>query len=102
MCSVFKLLEPVLLNVLAQSKAQSKNFCLNFWNILVQPMGLDLWILPMVSVSALAESLAQMLRLVGSELNFYKQRLRYSFHNFFSTSKFQVVENEVHIYKTLD
>ena len=53
----------------------------------------------MFSVSALAEPLAQMLRLVGSVLKFCKQRLKYGGHNSFSTSKFELAENKVQIYK---
>ena len=43
-------------------------------------------------MSALAESLAQMQRLVGSGLKFCKQRLKNGRHNFFN-SKFEVAEN---------
>ena len=60
-----------------------------------------LWITQMVSISALAEPLAQMLRLVGSGLKLCKQRLKYGCHNSFSTSKFEVAENKVQVYKTI-
>ena len=53
-----------------------------------------------VSVSALAEPLAQMLRLVESGLKFCKQRLKYGRHNSFSTSKFEMAEIKVEMYKT--
>ena len=49
-----------------------------------------LWSSQKVSVSALAEPLAQMLRLVGSGLKFCKQSLKYGYHSSFSTSKFQM------------
>ena len=38
--------------------------------------------------SALAQLLAQMLRLVGSGTSFCKQMLKYGSHNFYTTSKF--------------
>ena len=53
-----------------------------------------------VSVSALVEPLAQMLRLVGSGFKFCKQKLKYGFHNSFFTSKFEMAENKVQVYKT--
>ena len=56
---------------------------------ILSPWAQPLLILQMVSVSALAESLAQILRLVGSGLTFCKQRLKYGCHNSFSTSKFK-------------
>ena len=39
------------------------------------------WISQMVSVSALAEPLAQIMRLVGSGPKFCKQKLKYGCHN---------------------
>ena len=48
---------------------------------------------------ALAEPLAQMLRLVESGLKFCKQRLKYGRHNSFFTSKFEMAENRVQVYK---
>ena len=53
-----------------------------------------------VSVSALAEPLAQMLSLVESGLKFCKQRLKYGRHNSILTSKFEMAENRVQVYKT--
>ena len=53
-----------------------------------------------LTVSALAEPLAQMLRLVESGLKFCKQRLKYGCHNSFFTSKFEMAENRVQVYKT--
>ena len=50
-------------------------------------MGSALMDFTKVSVSALAEPLAQMLRLVESGLKFYEQRLKYGCHNSFFTSK---------------
>ena len=50
----------------------------------------------MVSVSALAEPLAQMMRLVGSGLRFCK-RLKYGWHNSFCNS--QLAKNKVQVYK---
>ena len=47
----------------------------------------------MVSVTALAQQLDQMLRLVGSVLKFCKQSLKYGLHNSFS--KFEMTENKV-------
>ena len=46
------------------------------------------------------ELLAQVLRLVESGLKFCKQRLKYGRHNYFSTSKFEMAENKVQVYKT--
>ena len=60
----------------------------------------SLWISQKVSVSALAEPLAQMLRLLDSGLKFCKQRLKYGRHKSFSTSKFEISENKVKMYKT--
>ena len=45
------------------------------------------------------EPLAQRLRLLGSGPKFCKQRLKYGRHNSFSTSKFKMDENKVHVYK---
>ena len=53
-----------------------------------------------MSVSTLAEPLAQMLRLVGSGLKFHEQMLKYGCHNSYSTSKFEMPENKVQVYKT--
>ena len=61
-----------------------------------QPKGIS----QKVSVSALAEPLAQMLRLVESGLKICKQRLKYDRHNSFFTSKFEMAENRVQVYKT--
>ena len=47
----------------------------------MSPWAQPLWISEKVSVSALAEPLDQMLRLVGSGLKFFKQRLKYGRHN---------------------
>ena len=84
--------------VLAQSQAQICDFVSNYCNILLSPWAQPLWISQ--KVSALAEPLAQMLRLVGSGLKFCKQRLKYGCHNSFSTSKFEMSENKVQMYKT--
>ena len=61
----------------------------------LSPWAQPYWISHKVSVSALAEPLAQMLRLVGSGLKFCKQRLKYGRHNSFFTSKFELAENRV-------
>ena len=53
-----------------------------------------------VSVSALAEPLAQMLRLIQYRLKFCKKRLKYGRHNSFFTSKFEMAEDRVEVYKT--
>ena len=53
----------------------------------------------MVSVTALAESLSQMLSLLGSGLKFCKQRFKNGCHNFFTTSKFEMDKNKVQLYK---
>ena len=66
----------------------------------LSPWTKPLWISQKVSVSALAEPLAQILRLVESGLKFCKQRLKYGHHNSFSTSKFEMSENKVEMYKT--
>ena len=66
----------------------------------LSPWAQPLWISQEVSVSVLAEPLAQMLRLVGSGLKFCKQRLKYGSHNSFSTSKLEMSENKVQMYKT--
>ena len=63
-----------------------KTFVSSFWNNL-----------PVASVSALAEPLAQMLRQEGSELNFCKNRLKYGCHNSFSTSKVELAETKVQV-----
>ena len=65
----------------------------------LSPWAQVLWISKMVSVSALAEPLAPMLTLVGSGLKFCKQRLKYGCYNSFSTSKFEMSENKVQMYK---
>ena len=52
-----------------------------------------------ISVSALLESLAQIPRLVDSELKFCKQSLKYGRHNSFYTFKFEMSENKVQMYK---
>ena len=62
------------------------------------PWAQPLWISQ--KVSALAEPLAQMLRLVESGLKFCKQRLKYGRHNSFFTSNFEMAENRVQVYKT--
>ena len=55
----------------------------------------------MVSDSALAEPLGQMLRLVRSGLKFCKPRLKYDRHyKSFSTSEFEMAENKAQLYKT--
>ena len=64
----------------------------------LSPWAQALWISQKVSVSALAEPLAQMQRLVGSGLKFCKQRLKYGCHNSFSTSNFEMAENKVQVY----
>ena len=64
----------------------------------LSPWAQPLWNLQKVLVSALAEPLAQMLRLVGSGLKFCQQRLKYGCHNSFSTSKFEMAENKVQVY----
>ena len=66
----------------------------------LSPWAQPLWISQKVSVSALAKPLAQMLRFVDSGLKFCKQRLKYDFHNSFSTLKFEMAENKVQVYKT--
>ena len=66
----------------------------------LSPWAQPLWISQKVSVSALAEPLAQILRLVDSGLKFCKQRLKYDCHNLFSTSKLEMGENKVQVYKT--
>ena len=66
----------------------------------LSPWAQPKWISQKVSVSALAEPLAQMLSLVESGLNFCKQRLKYGRHNSFFTSKFEMAENRVQVYKT--
>ena len=68
--------------------------------LFLSPWAQPLWISQKVSVSALAEPLAQMLRLVGGGLKCSKQRLKYGRHNSFSTSKFEMSENKVQMYKT--
>ena len=67
----------------------------------LSPWAQVLWISKKVSVSALAEPLAQMLRLVESGLKVCKQRLKYGRHNSFFTSKFEMAENWVQVYKTI-
>ena len=42
-----------------------------------------------------------MLRLAGSGLNFCKQRLKHGCHNSFLTSKFEMAETKVKVYKGL-
>ena len=53
----------------------------------LSPRAQPLWISQMVLVSAFAEPLTQMLRLVGSGPKFCKQRLKYGCHNSFSNFK---------------
>ena len=66
----------------------------------LSPWAQSLWISLKVSVSALAEPLAQILRLVGSGLKFCKKRLKYVHHKSVSTSKLEMSENKVQMYKT--
>ena len=66
----------------------------------LSPWAQPYWISQKVSVSALAEPLAQILRLVESGLKFCKQRLKYGRHNSFFISKFEMAENRVQVYKT--
>ena len=65
----------------------------------LSPRAQPLWISQEVLVSAVAEPLAQMLRLVGSGLKFFKQWLKYGHHNSFSTLKFEMSENKVQMFK---
>ena len=55
-----------------------------------------LWISPMVFVSALAEQLAKLLRQVRNKLKFYKEKLKYDCHKFFSTLKLEIYKNKMH------
>ena len=47
---------------------------------------------------ALAEPQAQMLRLVCSGLKLCKQRLKYGYHNSFSTLNFEMALNKIEVY----
>ena len=67
---------------------------------IIETFYLSQWISQKVSVSALAEPLAQILRLAESGLKFCKQRLKYGRHNSFFTSKFEMAENRLQVYKT--
>ena len=49
----------------------------SFYKFQLSPWTQPLWVLQKISVSALAEPLAQMLRVVGSGLEFCKRRLKY-------------------------
>ena len=66
----------------------------------LSPWAQPLWISQKVSVSALDEPLAQMLRLVESGLKFCKQRLKYGRHNSIFISKFEMAENKIQVDKT--
>ena len=72
----------------------------NIGTFYLSPWAQPSWISQNVSVSALAEPLAQMLSLVESGLKFCKQRLKYGRHNSIFTSKFEMAENRVQVYKT--
>ena len=62
----------------------------------LSPWAQSLWISQKVSVSALAEPLAQMLRQVGSGLKFCKQRLKYMAVIILSPPQiFEMSENKV-------
>ena len=65
-----------------------KTFASKVWNILVEPMCSDFMDFSSCHiVSPLAQTMVQILRLVGNVLKFCRQRLKYGRHNSFSTLK---------------
>ena len=55
-------------------------------------------VLGMVFVSALAEQLAKLLRQVRNKLKYYKEKLKYDCHKFFSTLKLEIYKNKLQIH----
>ena len=66
---------------LPDTSLKLETFTSNYWNIFLEPVGSAITDFKNVLVSALAEPLTQMLKLVDSGLKFCKQRLRYGYHN---------------------